>query len=285
VGLQAGVKSGKTVKADVAEALERLNREMTWAAKPSDDTLYRYQRLGLNFLNSLDHFPPTTDDVKNWILPLPSQSYKRWVYYILKKLFLANHWEWDIKKPPEKGEVLPPTLDYDTISYLILARELLDPRQRAYLALSTVYGFRRAELASLSKNNFNHQLVVATVKRGRVRVHSIPDEIRDVVLGYEFHRIDPSWLSRIFQRILRDAGLDPMPGYGFHSIRSSLITQLILAGVNPVVISKWMGWKTLPSEMTQLGVSRMLEVYGRPEVEEADEIIFSFHPWLKLWGK
>jgi len=272
-------------EANVAEALERLNREMTWAAKPSDDTLYRYNKTSTDFLSSLDHFPPTTDDVKDWISALPSQSYKRWNYYILKKLFSANHWEWDIKKPPEKGGVLPPTLDYDTVSYLILARELLDERERAYLALSTTYGFRRSELASLSQDNFNHQLVVATVKRGRVRVHSIPNEIRDIVLKYEFHPIEVSWLSRIFQRILRDAGLDPMPGYGFHSIRSSLITQLLLANVNPVVISKWMGWKTLPSEMVQMGVSRMLEVYARPEFEEADELVMAHHPFLPFWRR
>jgi len=274
------------LEANITEAIDNLHREMTWAAKPSKGTLYRYNKTSTDFLSSLDHFPPTTDDVKDWIQPLPSQSYKRWNYYILKKLFSANHWEWDIKKPPEKTEVLPPTLDYNTVSYLILARELLDERERAYLALSTTYGFRRSELASLSKDNFNHQLVtVATVKKGRVRVHSIPNEIRDVVLGYKFHPIEKSWLSRIFQRILRDAGLDPMPGYGFHSIRSSLITQLLLANVNPVVISKWMGWKTLPSEMVQLGVSRMLEVYARPSEMETDSIIYSAHPYLSLWSK
>jgi len=242
---------------DIAKALDNLNREMTWAGKPSRGSLYQYTKISSNFLNSLDHFPPVTEDVKDWISLLSSQSYKRFSYYILKRLFAANNWRWDIKKPPELADISPPVLDFDTVSYLIQAKDLLDERERAYLALSTTYGFRRAELARLSKENFNHHLVVATVKKGRVRIHSIPREIKDVVLSYPFHPIDESWLSRIFQRMFRDVELDRQPGYGW-----------------------FMGWKVMP---TGLGVSRMLGVYVRPPEEDIDKKVFESHPFLPLW--
>jgi len=166
-------------------------------------------------------------------------------------------------------------LDFDTIAYLIQARSLLDERERAYLALSTTYGLRRFELARLSRENFNHRLVVATAKRGRVRVHSIPEEIRDIVLGYPFHPVDPSLLSRIFQRILRDAGLEPKPGYGWHSIRACLVSELSLRGLSDSIITRFMGWKVMA---LRPDVSQMIQVYVR-----VDEKVFQNHPFLHLW--
>jgi len=267
---------------DIGEALGKLNREMTWAGKPSQGSLYLYMKISSNFLSSLDHFPPTTDDVKGWISPLSSQSYKRFSYYVLKRLFAANNWRWDIRKPPEPADISPPILEFDTVAYLIQMRDLLDERETAYLALSTTYGFRRAELASLSKENFNHHLVVATVKKGRVRVHSIPEEIKDIVLGYPFRPIDESWLSRIFQRIFRDVELEHQPGYGWHSIRSSLVSQLSLRGVSDSIITKFMGWKVMP---TGVGVAKVLGTYVRPPEEEVDKKIFESHPFLPLWRR
>ena len=133
----------------------------------------------------------------------------------------------------------------------------------------------------MTQQNLNGQLVVATKKSGRVRTHKIPEEIRPVLEAHEFRPIERSWLNRIFQRMFRKVGLEYEPKHSMHAIRASLISHLSLNGVNDSIITKFMGWKVMP---TGTGISQMLGVYTRPPEEDVDDLVFDRHPFLPLWG-
>lgn len=148
---------------------------------------------------------------------------------------------------------------------------------KAYLALSSIYGMRRQELASLSTKSIDNSVIhIPTVKGGSMRAHTIPSEIAPYLAAYKLKQVHPQTMVNLFLRMQELAKLKHGEREGLHSIRRSLVTELLNNGVLVHVVYSFMGWKL----STRLGI---VGVYARPDPKEVDRIVLSKHPFLSSW--
>ncbi|MBA7553654.1 hypothetical protein ES705_46248 [subsurface metagenome] len=179
-------------------------------------------------------------------------------------------------------EIRRTILTKETLGSLItLGRQgLLSNAELCYLALATIYGPRRVEMVSLTPASFpdEHHLIVATAKGGRSTTHLIPPEIAPYLAYFKHYKADS--LTHMFHRIARKSGLSTEAGYGWHSIRRSLATELIFAEASTLNVLRFMRW----SEASTRGEFGMLPIYAKKDQERIDREIFRIHPFLPYWG-
>lgn len=202
----------------------------------------------------------------------------RQAYYVLRRFLDAVGEEVDLPRLKfEEGEIERRVIPREAVEKMV---ESAEGELRAYLALSTTWGFRRVELAEITTESFQDgKIVVKSAKGGELRVHKIPEGL-EWLAEHPFEPKPLSTLSALFKRALLKAGfpLEDYRGYGWHSIRSALVTGLVQAGLDPVTIFKFMGWK---GGRTRLALPI---IYTRMEGEEIDERVYKSHPFLPLWG-
>lgn len=176
-------------------------------------------------------------------------------------------------------EIWRPVFSKDEVSLMISrGKEVLMPRELAYLALSTTYGLRREEMCRLEGGELVGSIKVRTAKGGPVTTHIIPDELVPYLGG--FRSAGVCYMSQVFQRIVRKVGVKANGGYyGWHSIRRALATELVLADASLLNIMRFMRWSE-GSVMSELG---MLALYARVSQCKVDEAIFDVHPFLPIW--
>lgn len=151
---------------------------------------------------------------------------------------------------------------------------LLKNTELCYLALATTYGLRRVEMVRLNPSSFSgNHLIVDTALRGRKTIHLIPPQIVPYLGCFKHYEADS--LTPMFHRMARKCGLDSGAGYGWHSIRRSLATELILSGVSMLNVVHFMRW----SDASLKGK------FGMLDGERIDEDIFKIHPFLQFWGE
>jgi len=158
---------------------------------------------------------------------------------------------------------------------------LLSDAELCYLALATTYGLRRVEMVRLKPDSFpnEHHLTVDTAKGGSKTIHLIPPQIIPYLSS--FRHYEPDSLTHLFHRIAGKCGLDTGVGYGWHSIRRSLATELILSEASSLNVLRFMRW----SDASTRGEFGMLVIYARKDQERIDGEIFKIHPFLPFWGK
>lgn len=178
-------------------------------------------------------------------------------------------------------EIHRPILSKEAIGRMIILgrQNLLNDTEFCYLALATTYGLRRAELARLNSTSLTDksQLVVNTAKGGSKTTHLIPPQIVPYLVS--FRHYEPDSLTHVFHRIVRKSGLDIGAGYGWHSIRRSLATELILSDASALNVLRFMRW----SEVSTRGEFGMLTIYAKKDQERVDTDIFKLHPFLPYW--
>jgi integrase len=177
------------------------------------------------------------------------------------------------------GDVERPFLNHDEVCEMIRrAKMFCNRRELAYLALSTTYGLRRAELASLEI--CDGEVTVDTVKGGVVTTHIIPDEIKPYIGGYRC--ADIRYVSLMFRRICEKVGYDfEGRNYGWHAIRRALATELVEVEMRMSVLNiiRFMRW----SDDAVRGEFGMLVVYAQRDQAKIDRSIFKVHPFLGSW--
>ena len=149
-------------------------------------------------------------------------------------------------------------------------------RELAYLAAATTYGLRREEIGSLRV--FNGHVRVNTAKGGEVTNHIVPDSIRSYLVDYRGAN-DVKYLTRVFWSIANKVGLSLDVGYGWHSIRRTLTTELADMDIAAMKVMRFMRW----SEAVLQREFGMLAIYAAGEQEDIDRYIFKVHPFLKYW--
>jgi hypothetical protein len=140
-----------------------------------------------------------------------------------------------------------------------------------------VYGLRREELGTLEVSDGH--VKVHTAKDGEVAFQIIPDAIKDYMKGYRACN-DVRYMNRVFHRIMSKVGLELDRGYGWHSIRRALATELALRGVSALNIFRFMRW----SYANMQGELGMVAIYARSEQDKIDKNIFEVHPFLPAWS-
>jgi integrase len=219
---------------------------------------------------------------------------------VICRLFAVNDLPWPYKRGEaptiKERDEYRPQLSPEIIEAMI--RTALEGKlftdEQCFLALSTVYGLRRAEMVNLRPEDVNlksHTLHVSTIKFGRECYHLIPPEINPYLEVHDFNiRYGIATLSVIFKRILikSTAGQLKSPLLGWRSIRRAVFEGLIKNGVNPLEARKFMRWKS-PGDMTTLARHYGTVVVGlgirSSALDEAagDAKIFEKHPFLGFW--
>lgn len=164
------------------------------------------------------------------------------------------------------------------ISLIQMGRHLLEPNEVSYLALSTTYGLRREEMSKPEPPDIvDGAITIHTIKGGPETTHLIPPEIAPYLASFSPYSKDH--MSHMFLKILYKTGVRVGAGYGWHSIRRSLTTELVLAEGSWLNIMRFMRWSE-GSIGKELG---MLRDYAQKDQERIDQQIFKIHPFLWAW--
>jgi hypothetical protein len=176
-----------------------------------------------------------------------------------------------------RSDIKRPCLSIEEVGALIRkAKKVCSERELAYLAAATVYGLRREELGTLLV--YDGVVKVNTLKGGDVTVHLVPGEIKDFIQGYRGSN-DVRYMTRVFWRIVDKVGLGLGSGYGWHSIRRALATELLLRDASLIDIMRFMRWSDA-SLQREFG---MLSIYAERRQDVIDKNIFKVHPFLGFW--
>jgi integrase len=176
------------------------------------------------------------------------------------------------------SEVSRPAFTVDEVVHIIgKAKEVCSERELAFLAAASVYGLRREEIGTLEVSDGH--VKVNTAKDGEVAFQIIPDAIKDYMKGYRACK-DVRYITRVFHRIMSKVGLKVNRGYGWHSIKRALATDLALSGVSAMSILRFMRW----SDAGLKGEFGMLVIYARRDQDKIDKSIFEVHPFIYAWS-
>jgi len=179
----------------------------------------------------------------------------------------------------KNSEVNRPSFTTDQVVHIISrAREVCNERELSFLAAASVYGLRREEIGTLEVRD--GVVRVNGAKGGESSLQLIPDAVKDYMRGYRGCG-DVAYMTKVFRRIMRKVGLEVGRGYGWHSIRRALATELALRGVSALNILRFMRW----SDSSLEGEFGMLAIYARREQDKIDRSIFEVHPFLPIWRR
>ena len=291
-------------EAEKAALLERLLS----AVGPSSRNYFR--RYSSTFLRWLEDREPDAAAARGWMEHLRhSTTYadgslsQAWA--VMRRLFIVNKLEWPFHRGEapiiREQQVFAPSLAPEAISALVdIVRckrrpegDLKpDARHKALLCLSSVWGFRREEMASMVPaflDTSNGLLFVETAKRGRQRWHILPDFLVPPLQEWGFSTpLSPATISSIFM------DLKAMLAYterevGWHSIRRAAIKEAY-AFANEPQIYTFYRWKRSTSNMPLRyasspvvgpGVDVRRDI-GRAD-KEVDDLFYAHHPFIQFW--
>ncbi|MCL6577973.1 MAG: tyrosine-type recombinase/integrase [Candidatus Bathyarchaeota archaeon] len=236
------------------------------------------------------------DSIIQFLKTIPKNSVTT-AFYALKFFYKAAGLPFDVSR----GDVVPrgikrlkPALTLEEAKKMIeTVPKYFGTVEVGYLALSSIYGLRRSEIYRVTKDDIDieRRIFTATVKKGieieMKRPHLIPEEIVPVMYemkeGLSMIKSIPyiTRLNFMFDLMAARSGVEMRKRIGFHSFRRLLASQLLLAGLQEIVINKFMRW--IPR-----GIS-MIEHYfaemENPEIAiQIDKKVFEVHPILKLWS-
>lgn len=203
-------------------------------------------------------------------------------FYALKYLFKLYGAEWtlterEVFSTRERRQRFPQPWfrKEEVIDIITKARKVCNPQELAMLAISTIYGCRRSELADIREDDLDFGAKTITIyarKGGRVATQLLPDEIIPYVQSYNYPQLALSAISLIFKRIM-DKAFEPRQGYGWHSFRRSVATELRNAGVDDEDIYSFLRWST----------GSILGTYIQTEPKQNKQKIFPKHPFIQCW--
>ncbi|MFA5186462.1 MAG: hypothetical protein WC551_08305 [Patescibacteria group bacterium] len=151
------------------------------------------------------------------------------------------------------------------------------PDMAAFLALASVYGLRREEIASVGPEDISdHTLWVDTLKGGEKRQQLLAPEIVPYLKEHDFsQRYSPTSMTTLYYKIEHFAGVPHRYGAGWHAIRHLVDTTLV--NVHGELITHiFMRWKISSSSL-------MVERYFNQDPLETDKVVLANHPLLDLW--
>lgn len=256
---------------------------------------------------------PTAEDVNAWIDAKREAGYApgslRMMFGVARRVFTANGLEWPFAHGagPVVGDrdLHIPRLSPAVIEAMIRASARLTAEHRAYLALATTYGPRRAELASIAAPDVDveHRLLyIETKKFGRQRYHRIPEEILPVLRAHRWppepqgrrYARSATAITEMFHTLRRVAGLrDDLrwTEVGWHAIRRAVDRALIDGGLKEAEVQVFLRWKRSSNNMTRTYFETReigLEEGADRQVvadEEIDHKAFLANPWLATWAE
>ena len=222
-------------------------------------------------------------------------------FRVIRRLYAVNGlpWEYRMGEAPviREHDEYRPQLGLDIIEHIIwkAKNDQLYPEQRTFLALSTIYGLRREEMANIRAEDVNlreNSIYIATVKSGRERYHLIPPEIKPVIAAHNFNQVyAPGTVSSKFKRIIAMSGYRELRRVrlGWDTIRRALWTGLIDSGVHMLAAGAFMGRRSgegdmqVPARYSGNVVITAKDAEPVLNTAKGDEEILEKHPFLPFW--
>lgn len=243
--------------------------------------------------------------VEDFMQQLVDQKYKsqsrRFIWGVLKSMFAQADIPWPFRRreaPQFEHDDNAPALDPRAIIQMIRtarAGKLL-PEEAACLALVTVYGLRSIEIARVGAEHFNWSerlLTIKTAKMEAPRLHTIPDEVVDVLRAWGFkQRLADERVAAIWYELEQKSGIERVERVGWHSVRRTLDT-LLREKLNATIVQVFLGWSMRGSgdmssryhRVTFVGWGGKQEAYQPQWRRELDQTVFAQHPFIKTWKK
>ena len=109
-------------------------------------------------------------------------------------------------------------------------------------------------------------------------MHFVPKVIAPYLKCFRHYEVDS--LTRLFHRMASKCGINTKTGYGYHSIRRALATELILAEASALNVLRFMRWFDA-STRSEFG---MLAIYAKKDQKRIDDDIYQIHPFLPFWA-
>ncbi len=280
--------------------LENLRLALTSPEGKSPFTITNYLTVAKRFLNFTgDKLPPSKRKLKRFFAQQEekgiSPSSQKFYFVVLKKLYAANSWLWPLSKKdqPKILERLPITaFTFDEIKTLIKNRGNYSKEERFYLALATIFGMSRLELAQVdSKDIKNGKLYIKPVQHGKGRWTVVPREIMPVIKEYHPRQLYVGTLSLIFKRTLIKSGLQEKRGCSWFSIRVALLERLRVALVQNELPISWaddyLRFREASIRSKRLDAARMA-IYQdiestAQEPYALNKIVLQVHPFISFW--
>jgi len=184
-------------------------------------------------------------------------------------------------KKARDGEIYRPMLSKEEIAQAItVGKKVLIGEELGLLALSTIYGLRREEMALPNEPVINVDagtVRINTAKGGEVITHLIPDEIRPYLS--EYVPFSYGYTAVRFRDIMDRVGVKYGWRYGWHAIRRTLVTELLLGEISSVTVYRFMRW----SDGSLKGNFGVMMMYAKKDQARIDSEIFKAHPFLRYW--
>lgn len=264
--------------------LERLEQKLS-ARGCSPLTISSYLCVGKKFLSDIKNKTPTSDDVDRYIAKLRESGQKdnslRFNHYVISRLLKTIGVELDEGPPKIRDESIErPTFTPEEVKKLIKNSKVdCDSQQKAFLAASTTWGLRRAEIVSIRPEDIKDDtILIRTKKSGLIRQTLIPDEIKGYIAKYKWKdRVSLSRATTIFWQTLYLCKFDlkKYNRYGWHSIRRFLVTSLMRTDLKEFEIQNFLRWK--------VSGTSMLYRYTHIPPLNIDKKIYEVHPAIGLW--
>ncbi len=195
-------------------------------------------------------------------------------------LFHANGLTWPLDRRDtylglQQSEPNTPLLTHDEVARMIQGAKTARFPDLQITILSTLYGFRNTELASIISNGLDGQTIeVQTAKTGKRRVHPIPAPLSKA-LSFRGKRHTTGATHKAFERIMERYVRTPRHREGWHSLRRNVVTGLLTNKCPETTVIAFMGW----------GKPATVFKYFHPEPENVDDEVFKLHPFYPLWLK
>jgi integrase len=223
----------------------------------------------------------TREDIEKAVEAMEASNLKpSYISYILKvarTLLGAGRFPADIKYKVSKRSLNKVRLSSSDIARLIKwARKDALPEFRFYVAMSTLYGLRRGELALISNEHIdweNGTVFVDTEKGGEEQEHFIPRSVLAQIKGTKVRPISQKTMGGIFKLSCIQSGFIPESGAGWHAIRRALVTDLLDTDIDVLKARYFLRWKR----------GDIMNEYIVPEGFKIDKDVFRYHPFLPYW--
>jgi len=216
-------------------------------------------------------------------------------YYHCMKLALANKWPWDFEKedvPVSYEPAYQPTTEVQVVMQLIKCHRLYNRDEKFYLAVATVWGCRRQDMADIATRHLTDDVIsIPIAKNHPLKKHLIPPELKPLFRGYKPRLHDVSALSHLFTRICVKAKYQRQRRENFHSIRRIVNTEirraLVKHDLDESLQADFMGWSA-EKKGREFMKSPMAGLYDHKEVSTLDAFyydtqVYPVHPFLSLW--
>lgn len=193
------------------------------------------------------------------------------------------NWDFGKRSAPrvEAQDVVKPASTLEQLSAMVAAAKkgVLSVPERAYLAVSSIYGLRREELSLIRPEHIDwgkQTIFVTTSKGGERRNQLLCEEIIPYLAEYRFPEVLTLFqMSAMYQRIAFKAGVELPYLSGWHSPRRFLDTALRdLCGELETKI--FLRWRISAS-------SEMVERYYSRDPLLIDAQVLAVHPVVALW--